>query len=410
MLTMRARRFLKRIGRNIGANETDTIRFDMYKVECYNFHRRGHFAKECQSLRDNRNKEPTRRTVPREVSTSNALVSQCDAVELHSDESDHSVPKSPKNDRYKTSEGYYVVSPLYNRTFLPPKPDLVFTNDPNASELVANVLNVESSINKPSKDMSKILRPNALIIKDWISGSKEETEIESVPKQREPSFVKSSKHVNTSREYVKKVEHTKQAKNLMTNNQKSRGNIPTVVLTRSRLVSLNAARPIPTTVTQSTVKSSWPVKHVVNKAHSPGNKGNAEKPQHTGCGNQNVKIQVSNGLGPQKTLSFLFDVQGNPQQALKDKGNPKGGKISGKGKIKTGKLDFDDIYFVKELKFNLFSVSQICDKKNSVLFTDTKCVVLSSDYKLPNENHVLLRVPRENNMYNVDLKNVVPSG
>nr|GEX34972.1 retrovirus-related Pol polyprotein from transposon TNT 1-94 [Tanacetum cinerariifolium] len=42
---------------------------------------------------------------------------------------------------------------------------------------------------------------------------------------------------------------------------------------------------------------------------------------------------------------------------------------------------------------------------NSVLFTDTECVVLSSDFKLPDENHVLLRVPRENNMYNVDLKN-----
>nr|GFC79965.1 ribonuclease H-like domain-containing protein [Tanacetum cinerariifolium] len=39
-----------------------------------------------------------------------------------------------------------------------------------------------------------------------------------------------------------------------------------------------------------------------------------------------------------------------------------GGKITGKGKIKTGKLDFDDVYFVKELKFNLFSVSQMCDK------------------------------------------------
>nr|GFC55195.1 ribonuclease H-like domain-containing protein [Tanacetum cinerariifolium] len=84
---------------------------------------------------------------------------------------------------------------------------------------------------------------------------------------------------------------------------------------------------------------------------------------------------------------------GNPQQALKDKGiidsgcsrhmtgnmsylsdfkelnegyvafggNPKGGKIIGKGKIKTRKLDFDDVYFVKELKFNLFSVSQMCD-------------------------------------------------
>nr|GEV09035.1 copia protein [Tanacetum cinerariifolium] len=61
-----------------------------------------------------------------------------------------------------------------------------------------------------------------------------------------------------------------------------------------------------------------------------------------------------------------------------------------------------------ELKFNLFSVSQMCEKKNNVLFTDTECLVLSLEFKLPDENQVLLRVPRENNMYNVDLKNIVP--
>ncbi|GJR20382.1 ribonuclease H-like domain-containing protein [Tanacetum coccineum] len=90
-------------------------------------------------------------------------------------------------------------------------------------------------------------------------------------------------------------------------------------------------------------------------------------------------------------------------------GDPKGGKITGMVK-RTGKLDFKDVYFVKELKFNLFSVSQMCDKKNSVLFTDTECVVLSPEFKLLDENHVLLRVPRKDNMYSVDLKNIVPSG
>ncbi|GKE58053.1 hypothetical protein Tco_1497238, partial [Tanacetum coccineum] len=69
------------------------------------------------------------------------------------------------------------------------------------------------------------------------------------------------------------------------------------------------------------------------------------------------------------------------------------GYISGKGKIKTGKLDFEDVCFVKELQhFNLFSMLQMCDKKNKVLFTDTKCLVLSPDFKLPDENQVLLRV------------------
>nr|GEV83047.1 uncharacterized mitochondrial protein AtMg00810-like [Tanacetum cinerariifolium] len=72
-------------------------------------------------------------------------------------------------------------------------------------------------------------------------------------------------------------------------------------------------------------------------------------------------------------------------------GNLKGGKISREGKIKTGKLDFDDVYSVKELKFNLFSVLQMCDKKNNVLFTSTECIVLSHELKLPDENQVLLR-------------------
>nr|GEZ26711.1 hypothetical protein [Tanacetum cinerariifolium] len=80
MLIMRAGRFLKRTGRNLCANGTDSIGFDMSKVECYNCHIRCHFARKYRSLRYNRNKDTPRRTVPVEVSTSNALVSQCDAV------------------------------------------------------------------------------------------------------------------------------------------------------------------------------------------------------------------------------------------------------------------------------------------------------------------------------------------
>nr|GEX11313.1 hypothetical protein [Tanacetum cinerariifolium] len=75
MLTMTARRFLQRTRRNLGANGTTSIGFDMSKVECYNCHRRGHFARKCRSPKDTRNKEPQRRNVPVETSTSNALVS-----------------------------------------------------------------------------------------------------------------------------------------------------------------------------------------------------------------------------------------------------------------------------------------------------------------------------------------------
>ncbi|GJR38092.1 putative ribonuclease H-like domain-containing protein [Tanacetum coccineum] len=90
--------------------------------------------------------------------------------------------------------------------------------------------------------------------------------------------------------------------------------------------------------------------------------------------------------------------------------DPKGGKITGKGKIRTANLDFDDVYFVDELKFNLFSISQMCDKKNSVLFTETECLILSPSFKLLDESQVVLRAPRKDDVYSLNLKNIVPSG
>nr|GFB10320.1 hypothetical protein [Tanacetum cinerariifolium] len=71
MLTMRARR-------------PTSVGFDMSKVKCYNYHMKGHFARECRSPKNPKRPgatEPQRRTVLVETSTSNALVSQCDGTE-----------------------------------------------------------------------------------------------------------------------------------------------------------------------------------------------------------------------------------------------------------------------------------------------------------------------------------------
>nr|GEV76409.1 putative ribonuclease H-like domain-containing protein [Tanacetum cinerariifolium] len=87
------------------------------------------------------------------------------------------------------------------------------------------------------------------------------------------------------------------------------------------------------------------------------------------------------------------------------------GRITAKQKIKVDRLDFEDVYYVEELKhYNLFSVSKMCDKKNKVLFTDTNCLVLSLDFKLPDENQVLFKILRQHNMYSFNLKNIDPSG
>ncbi|GJU24649.1 putative ribonuclease H-like domain-containing protein, partial [Tanacetum coccineum] len=80
--------------------------------------------------------------------------------------------------------------------------------------------------------------------------------------------------------------------------------------------------------------------------------------------------------------SFLTDYQEIDGGFVTFGGSPKRGKITGKGKIRTGKLDFED----------------------------TECLVLSPDFKLLDESQVLLKVSRHDNMYSFDPKNVVPSG
>ncbi|GKF13295.1 putative ribonuclease H-like domain-containing protein [Tanacetum coccineum] len=77
MLTMRARRFLKNTRRKLTVNGNETIGFDKSKVKCYNCHKRGYFTRECRAPRnqENKNRENTRKVMPLETTTYNALVS-----------------------------------------------------------------------------------------------------------------------------------------------------------------------------------------------------------------------------------------------------------------------------------------------------------------------------------------------
>ncbi|GJW61585.1 retrovirus-related pol polyprotein from transposon TNT 1-94 [Tanacetum coccineum] len=300
----RARRFPKNTGRKLDMANKERIGFDKFKVECFNCHKRGHFAREYRAPKnqDSKNNEPTRRNVPVEETTLNALISQSDGFGY--DWSD------------QAEEGYNVVPPPYTRNFMPPKLDLVY---PILDDFVdVNESISESVVEKPIVETNepKTARKEngALIIEDYVSESKE---------QDEPKF---------------------------------QTGYPQQDLKDKGVIDIGCSR------------------------HMIGNK------------------------------SYLTDYEEINGGFVAFRGNSKGGKITGKGKIKTGKLDFKDVYFVKELKFNLFSVSQMCDKKKSVLFTDTECVVLSLDVKLTDESHVLLKVHRKDNMYSVDLKNVVPQG
>nr|GEV27625.1 hypothetical protein [Tanacetum cinerariifolium] len=292
MLTIRARRFLQKTGRNLGDNRVTAMGLDMSKVECYNCHRKGHFAREC---------------------------------------------------RMQPSDGYHVVPPPITGTFMPSKPDL-----------------------------------------EWVSDSEEESDPNDP--QSVPSFVQTSEHVKPSRHSDQPIEAsilaaTPKPISSKTNSSGKRKNrktcfvcrsvdhlikdFPAAVLTKSKPVLVTAVRPVSAAVHK--IMMTRP-KH----AHSINTKSKSTFRRHI---TRSLLSRTSNS--PPKVIAAKALVVsaakgkkrkwGNLQYALKDKGvidsgcsrhmtgnmsylsdfqelnggyvafggNPKGGKILGKGKIKT---------------------------------------------------------------------------
>ncbi|GKB70976.1 hypothetical protein Tco_0932388 [Tanacetum coccineum] len=306
-------------------------------------------------------------------------------------------------DKCKIGLGYNVVPPPYTGNFMPPKSDLVYPSlddfvDVNESISESIVENATVETNEPKSARKENGAP---IIKEWVFDSDKKMCLRPVNTIQSKTAVNNAGPMKNVIDNAYSTARSPFNKITTTNNSNFTKKVNTVKGTR-----VNTARP---KAVLSAVK---------------GNKGNAVKastcwvwrPKHKvldhGNPQQDLKDKgvIDNGCSRHMSgnISYPIDYEEINRGFFAFGGNSKGGKITGKGKIRTSKLDFEDLYFVKELKFNLFSVSQMCDKKNSVLFTDTACVILSPDFKLTDQSHVLLKVPRKYNMYSVDLNNVVP--
>ncbi|GJW43095.1 ribonuclease H-like domain-containing protein [Tanacetum coccineum] len=442
---LRVKRFIKKTGRKNDLNNKETVGFDRTKVECYNCHRSGNFARECRSQgnQGNRNRDASRRMHQVDTSTTKCLVVQgwdkCGydwsfqekkahktmpnglfikfysgsdsevKVNLYEDsinqlvealkekddlklklekfkESSKNLTKlinsqisakdkvglgydsqtnesevvhsvfnsresdvddSPVNDIFKTGEGFHAVPPPFTGNYIPLRPDLSFAG---LDDFVykTKVSETETSISKTSKDIiekPKTVRPWAPIIEEWDTDSDNDSVFRPKSDQTKPKFTK--------------INFVKSGKNMKSVNKEN----------THRQVKYHRKS-----------QSTWDNRRKWNGMMTQKLRNGFEFIKKA-CFDQGI---FDSGCSRHMTgnKSFLTDYQEVDGGFVAFAGSPKGGKITGKGKIRTGKFDFED----------------------------TKCLVLSPYFKLLDESQVLLKVPRQNNMYSFDLKNVVPSG
>ncbi|GKA18120.1 putative ribonuclease H-like domain-containing protein [Tanacetum coccineum] len=280
----------------------------------------------------------------------------------------------------------------------------------------------ESTASKSSKDsleQPKDVRPSAPIIKEWEYDSNDDCVIRPLIEQNKPSyakinFVKSDENTrksaieqNTYRqaENLRKSQSPRVDKRnwngLMTQklrddfefNKKAYficGTLNHLIKDYNFYENKMVGKSVLNNMRNVLVKGSLTL--VVSTAE--GKRENVVKSlacwiwRPTGKGNPQYALQdqgiFDSGCSRHMTRnkSYLTDYQYIDEGFVAFAGSPKGGKITGRGKIRTEKLDVED----------------------------TECLILSPDFKLLDESQVLLKVPRQDNMYSFDLKNVVPSG
>nr|GEV91901.1 ribonuclease H-like domain-containing protein [Tanacetum cinerariifolium] len=407
MISMRIKKFHKRTGRKLQFDTKDPVGFDKTKVECFNCHKMRYFARDCRAKgnQDSRRRDVGyngNKTRDKEDAQNYAIMAYSSSNSSSDNESVFMNKKcdledTPVNDRY--AEGMHAVPSPMTGNYMPSGPDVEI----NYSEFTYETT---TSMPAPVEEAPKVVSEpkvwtDAPIIEEYESDSDDDSVSNVQEEKQKPSFAftNTAKHVKTSRENVKEIRrpnHCPKVENQGRNSHIRKG--LGYAFTRKSCFVCGSFSHLIRYCDFHEKRMAKQVELATSRNKDDPHKALKDKGiVDSGCSRHMTRNKA-----------YLADYQEFNDGSIAFEGS--NGRIIGKGRIKAGRLNFEDVYYVEQLKhYNLFSVSQMCDKKNTVLFTDTDCLVLSPNFKLPDENQVLLKIPRQHNMYSFNLKNIDPS-
>ncbi|GJV82856.1 putative ribonuclease H-like domain-containing protein [Tanacetum coccineum] len=372
------------------------------------------------------------------------------------------------NDRFKKSKGYHAVPPPFTGNFKPARVDLSFarlddSESDSEDENVFEPKEVKKTVKSSFEKIEFINARNSTVEKPrkfsqnprdnkrnknsfeftkkayFICGSFNHLikDCDFHDKKIVQKPVLNNVKKETGQRGVRQVWNNAMRVNHQNFSNSRRDFAPTAVLTKSGIVPISAARqsssraaapasaarPINTVAPKPFVNVARPRPNAFHKSHSPSM---TPFNQQTALKNKKLnevniaKVNSVNTAKGNKVTSAVGEQGINAVKSLacwiwRPKGNVIDHISKDSGSYMPKRFDYVDpqgrlnCILVKELKFNSFLVSQMCDKIEIVLFTKTERLVLSPDFKLLDEIQVLLKIPRQKNMYSFDLKNVVPS-
>ncbi|KAI3746443.1 hypothetical protein L6452_08877 [Arctium lappa] len=298
----------------------------------------------------------------------------------------------------KPGIGYNNTPPPYNNNYISPTSDLLETKekndlsneefkvDPLDKVVVKDLTEKEASENRNTAVSKEIPLENNIITNEecgkiWVKSKEiEKTKGEDYKMNFQRFVQKPVGYRKAGKKHVgKKSVETKGPMKKKVLKESIKIWVPRSTKTVSTADRDSAARSI-TAATSVSTAENFNTANTVTAANivTTSNKGNQ---QLKGKSIWHVDSGCSRHMtGNMSCLQYFKHINGG-DVAFGD--NLTGGKISGKGNVTKGKMTFEDVYCVDQLKYNLLSVSQVVD-----------------------ESMILLRTPRKDNVYCLDMDNV----